>query len=440
MLELIRALVARRLEPAHWLLLAQLVMFTGIAALFPVVPLYVRGHGGTSADVALFVAGPLLASTLVQVPTGHLVDRVGRKPVLVGSRLVYGALSWALFANAGPLWALTLLRVAQGGAAGAYAPALRAALADLTPEGRRGTRYAQQQACEMVGMLAGPAIGGAVALWSLSGIFAVSGTAVLVGLTPLIRLPETRPVAAVRGVGRGAACAEATGPGGSRGRGEGEGRDGGDEEASAPRRWWWSRALVVPALSLAALWVVFNMYDVVWPLYLSSRGFDSLVIGISISIYAVPILLFAGWAGRLADRAYRRRLVPVAFVMVAACAVCYPLLRSLLPILLVGIVEAVAVVSIEPSLLAVVSEGTSPAMWGRAMGLVGFCEAAGGAVGAGILGALYGVAEPIPFLSGGTGCVLAALLCLIAMPARRRAAVERAAGMVPAPHPEAELV
>ena len=57
-LELIRALLTRRLEPVHRLLLAQLVMFAGIAALFPVVPLYVRAHGGSSADIALFVAGP----------------------------------------------------------------------------------------------------------------------------------------------------------------------------------------------------------------------------------------------------------------------------------------------------------------------------------------------------------------------------------------------
>src|SRR3981081_4108360 len=81
--------------PAGRLLLGQLVMFTGIAALFPVVALYVRHRGGTALDAALFIAGPMVANTLVQTPAGRLTGRVGRRPVLIGARLGYAALSLA---------------------------------------------------------------------------------------------------------------------------------------------------------------------------------------------------------------------------------------------------------------------------------------------------------------------------------------------------------
>jgi DHA1 family multidrug resistance protein-like MFS transporter len=401
-LDLIRALVTRRLEPAQRLLLAQLVMFAGVAALFPVVPLYVRAHGGSSADIALFVAGPLVASTLVQVPAGHLVDRIGRKPVLVGSRVAFAALSFGLFANTGPLWLLALLRVGQGAGSGAYLPALRAALADLTPVGRRGSRYAQLQACEMVGLLVGPAIGGAIALWQYSGIFLVSGVAVLVGLGTLTRMPETR-----------AAPVPAADPGPA----------GGAPIPPPPaRRWWLSRSLLLPAATLAAVGAMFNMYDVVWPQYLSARGYDSLVIGLSISLFAVPILLLATRAGRLSDTANRRVLVAGALTLVAACAVTYPLLRSIYPILLVGTVEALAWVVVEPTLYAAVSEAADAPVRGRAMGIGGFFEAGGGALGAGVLGALYGIAAPLPFLGGAGVCLLAAAACAAALPARRAAA------------------
>ena len=121
-LDLVRAISARRVEPAHRLLLGRLVMYTGIAALFPVVPLYVRAHGGSAADVALFVAGPMVAATLVQIPAGHLVDRVGRKPILVWSTVVYAALCGGLFLNWGPLWLLAVWRAGQGAAGGAYGP------------------------------------------------------------------------------------------------------------------------------------------------------------------------------------------------------------------------------------------------------------------------------------------------------------------------------
>src|ERR1700724_3413381 len=79
-------------DPAGRLLFGQLVMFTGIAMLFPVVALYVRHRGGSALDAALFIAGPMLANTLVQVPAGRLADRVGRRPVLIGTRLGYAAI------------------------------------------------------------------------------------------------------------------------------------------------------------------------------------------------------------------------------------------------------------------------------------------------------------------------------------------------------------
>ncbi len=409
MLEILRALLTRRLEPAHRLLLGQLVMFTGIAALFPVVPLYVRSHGGSSADIALFVAGPLVASTLVQLPAGHLVDRIGRKPVLIGSRLLYAALSGGLFLNLGPLWVLALLRVGQGASGGAYVPALRAALADLTPPGERGHRYAQLQGCEMVGLLLGPAIGGAVALWAYSGIFAASGVAVLLGIGAIIRMPETRgddmgessPAPGPAARAPAIPPAPATPP--------------------APRLWWLRPALLVPGVALAAAGTMFSMYDVVWPQYLTARGYDSLVIGLSISFFAVPILLLTSRGGRLSDRADRRLLVPAALCVVAACASTYPWLRNIFPILAVGTVESLAVMVVEPSLFAVISESTTASLRGRAMGVGGLFEAGGGAFGAGVLGALYGIAEPLPFLGGATVCLLAAAVCSRALPRHRPA-------------------
>ena len=413
-LELVRALLTRRLEPAHRLLLAQLVMFAGIAALFPVVPLYVRAHGGSSIDIALFVAGPLVASTLVQVPAGHLVDRIGRRPVLLGSRVAFAALSFALFANAGPLWLLALLRVGQGAAGGAYLPALRAALADLTPEGQRGTRYAQLQACEMVGLLVGPAIGGVIALWQYSGIFLVSGLSVLVGIGTLARMPETRGAPGSAGdpggPGRLPDPREASGV--AAGPGSPDGASG-----PPPRRWWRRRSLLLPAATLAGVGALFNMYDVVWPQYLSARGYDSLVIGLSISYYAVPVLLLTGQAGRLSDRANRRLLVPAALCLGAACAAIYPALRSIYPILLVGTVELVAWVVVMPTLYAVVSDSVATAVRGRAMGIAGFFEAGGGALGAAVLGTLYGIDAPLPFLGGAALCVLAAAACAVGLPA-----------------------
>lgn len=375
-----------RPSPVFWLLSGQLIMFIGVAAVFPVAPLYVRRHGGSSLDIALFIAGPLIANTLVQVPAGRLTDRIGRRPMLLGTRAAYGLLAFGLFADQGPLWLLAVLRMLQGASSGAYVPALRAALVDLSTPAQRAERFSQLQAVEMVGMLVGPFLGGLIALWRDAGIFAVAGTANLVGLLAMRRIPETRRVTA-------------SGP--------------------APRlRWWSTPGIVVPCLAVAALGTVFSMYDVVWPLYLSARGYSSLVIGLSISLFAVPILLLARAGGRLSDRANRRRLIASSFALCGACAALYPALRALAPILLLGTVEAVGFVLIEPTLFAVIGDSSSEESRGRAMGIGGLFQFGGSGFGAAVLGSLYGFGEGVAFWSASGALLAAALLCALALPPR----------------------
>lgn len=388
MFELVRSLFGDQRDPASRLLLAQLIMFSGIAAIFPIAPLYVKQHGGDSLAIALFIAGPMVANTLAQVPAGHLVDRIGRKPVLIGSRLLYAALSLGLFVNLGPLWFLALLRIGQGFAGGGYVPALRAALADTTPPDQRAQRYSQLQAIEMAGLLVGPAVGGALALWSYSAIFLCAGLASLVGVTALFRLPETRSALH-------------------------------EQEEPAPVGWWRSRAVIIPCLALAACGALFSMYDVVWPQYLSARHYGPFVIGLSISVFAVPVLLLATRAGKFSDRSNRRLLIAGSLVIVASTAFIYPFLRWLPIILLVGTVEAVGFTLLEPSLFAVISETTAAEVRGRAMGLGGFFEFGGSSFGAGVLGALYGVSERIPFWGAALGCVAAAAMSFMFLPRRR---------------------
>jgi MFS family permease len=376
-----------RTSPLFWLLSGQLIMFAGVAAIFPIAPLYVRRHGGGSLAIALFIAGPLIANMLVQVPAGRLTDRVGRRPMLLGSRAAFGALSLALFADVGPLWLLATLRTLQGVSSGAYVPALRAAVVDLSGPEKRAEGFAKLQACEMVGLLVGPFIGGAVALWRDSAIFGVAGVAVLFGLLAMRRVPETRVL-----------------------------HDA--DEKPVRFRWWRNPGVLVPALGVAALGTVFSMYDVVWPLYLSARGNSSLVIGITISLFAVPLLILARPGGRLADRSNRRWLMVASFAVSGGCAALYPALRSLGLIIALGTVEACAYVLIEPTMFAVISDSSNAQDRGRAMGIGGLFQFGGMAFGALVLGALYGVGEGISFWGAAGVLVAAAVLCAFALPPR----------------------
>ena len=85
-------------------------------------------------------------------------------------------------------------------------------------------------------------------------------------------------------------------------------------------RWWRIRGIVVPIVALFAVGTIWSMYDVVWPQYLAARGQDPFIIGLSVSLFALPILLLARAGGRLADRSDRRKLVTAGLCVVAACA------------------------------------------------------------------------------------------------------------------------
>jgi DHA1 family multidrug resistance protein-like MFS transporter len=377
-----------RASPVFWLLSGQLIMFTGISAIFPIAPLYVQRHGGNSFDIALFIAGPLIANTIVQVPAGRLTDRLGRRPLLLGSRLAFALLSFGLFADAGPLWLLAVLRTMQGAASGAYVPALRASLVDLSGPEKRAERFAQLQACEMVGLLIGPFLGGLIAIWRDSGVFGISGAAVCLGLVAMRRVPETH----------------------------GHHRD--DAIPGERFRWWRDPGVIVPCFGVAAMGTVFAMYDVVWPLYLAARGYSTVVIGITISLFAIPILLLARPGGRLADRGNRRRLMVASFVGGAGCAVTYPFLHSLLFIVLVGTAEACAFVLVEPTLFAVIGDSSTSTMRGRAMGIGGLFQFGGMATGALVLGTLYGFGERLSFWGAAATLVAAAVVCGAALPRR----------------------
>jgi DHA1 family multidrug resistance protein-like MFS transporter len=393
-----------------WLLTGTLVSVMGASAIFPIVPLYVRSRGGGALGVAFFVGGALVANALTQIPAGRLVDRVGRKPMLVGSMAAYAALSALLAMDRGPLWLLGLLRAGQGVFSGTFFPATRATLADLTPPERRAELFGMLQSAVMVGLLVGPAVGGAVAEVHQNLIFVSSAAgAAITAVLILLRVPETRGLALAEAAKRNEAVQLAR-PG-----------------------WWRRRGIVAPMVGLAAMGVIMSMYDVVWPQYLSSRGNGTLVIGLSVTLFALPILLLSGVGGRLADRANRRVLLGADFSVAALTAVAYPFLRPLGLILGVGVIEAVAWTTTEPTLYAVLTDAAPVDARGRAMAMGGVGEFAGNGFGAVALGSLYGLGEAVPFWAGAGVLACAGLLCAAMVPARAaHVASERAEVVEPA--------
>ncbi len=124
-------------------------------------------YGNTSATrigIALYIAYNV-AATLVSLPGGHLADRRGNLPVLVGGVFCF-ALAYLGFALAGPSIAfLAVWFVAAGMGIGLVETAEHSAVALLAPEDVRGSAFGLLAGIQSLGNLAASAIAGL--LWTL---------------------------------------------------------------------------------------------------------------------------------------------------------------------------------------------------------------------------------------------------------------------------------
>jgi MFS family permease len=184
----------RRGSPLAFIFVAVFVDMVGYGLVVPLLPFYAREHAAGAALVGVlgslyaamqFVGGPFL---------GGLSDRVGRRPVLILC-LLGASLAYLLLGLARTLLSLFAAVVLAGAASGTLATA-QAYIADSTPPERRARGLGLIGAAFGLGLMAGPALGGLLSLYSL-GAPALAASALALGNATfgLVALPESLPPA-----------------------------------------------------------------------------------------------------------------------------------------------------------------------------------------------------------------------------------------------------
>jgi len=149
--------------------------------------------------------GPVLSAAPLGVLLGSilcsmLADKVGRRPVLIGSTLFYALLTW-MTARAGSLEELRIVRVIGGLGMGAIMPNAMALVGEYSPRRSRVTIM-------MVvsnGFTAGAALGGFVAAWLLprfgwrSVFYFGAAVPLAIGVLMIVMLPESLQFLALKG-------------------------------------------------------------------------------------------------------------------------------------------------------------------------------------------------------------------------------------------------
>jgi MFS transporter, DHA1 family, tetracycline resistance protein len=183
--------------PRLVLFLTVFIHLVGFGIVIPLLPYYAEVYGANGAMVGLLVASFSLMQFLFTPIWGRLSDRIGRRPVLLGSLAVTGV-SYLVFANAGSLAALFASRLLAG-IAGAAISTAHAYVADTTEPSRRTQGMGLIYAAFGAGFIFGPAIGGTLSRfgYSVPG-YAAAGLAFVAAGLALVLLPESLPPAARR--------------------------------------------------------------------------------------------------------------------------------------------------------------------------------------------------------------------------------------------------
>jgi MFS family permease len=172
-----------------------LVASFGFSLFFPFLTIYlVQELGASAAQAGLVIAAYSLCSIGSGIGGGWLADRIGRRPVLIGS-ISATALLVASMAFAGEIWQVAGIMLLLGSIDPAFPPASRAAVSDVVEEARRPRAFGVLAVANALGWIAGPVIGAGLAsilgyplLFGLSGVLVGAYSAILV-----LGLPETRP-------------------------------------------------------------------------------------------------------------------------------------------------------------------------------------------------------------------------------------------------------
>ena len=181
------------LQSFSLLLLSQFILFLGVGAVIPTIPIYGQSIGLSSTFNGVVISAPALALLLVSRLAGEFADASGRKTAMMGG------MAFIAFADVGTacsnsVLTLVLARLGVGLGRGYAEAGERGMLTDFANRipRLRGRALAMQQACVALGIALGAPLGGLVveSYGSRSAFLCVSVAAVI-ALAIYSVLPET---------------------------------------------------------------------------------------------------------------------------------------------------------------------------------------------------------------------------------------------------------
>ena len=366
------------------LLIIFLVVFidlVGFGIVIPILPYYAKAYGASATMLGWLMTSYSLMQFFFAPVWGRLSDRIGRRPVLLGSMAGIG-LSMVMLGLAPSLLWLFIGRTLAG-ICGANISTATAYIADVTSEEDRAKGMGIIGAAFGLGFIFGPVIGGLLSRFGFGvPMFAAAVLALGNIIFAYFKLPEpprTREFREATRVKRFDIAAVRDTMGDSRTR----------------------MAVVLLFIATVAL----TQMEVTLALFMQARhGFDAQGTGWLLAFMGlIMVVVQGGLIGRLSQRFGEPRLILVGTIAMAIALV-FMAQAAEVPLLVVGIaLLALGNGITNPSLSSLASKGALPEHQGATMGVFQSAGSLVRVVGPPMAGMLYdgfGIARPFMVAAG----------------------------------------
>ena len=341
------------------LFLLTALMSLGYGSVFTLLADIRDKFGFTDGQVGVIAFAGLFTGVLSQLFLARYSDR-GYAVIMmrVGIATAAFGMLWMVFATS--LWQWIAARLLLGLGSGMVGPAIRRVIIARDPQ-RVGANLGRQTAFDVAGFVLGPAL--------------AAGLAQFFGLrAPFIVLTVVY-VLAVFLVGKVTTA-----------------QDAAASEISTAKRFSLIRLPAMQSALFAAIafYLTIGMFEALWSILLRDQGAETWLIGVTLSLFTIPMIVFAPKGGALAQRIGPIRVVTVS-ITVAAIATCLYGFVPLWFLIVISGFHAIADAYTMPANQVAVAVSTPPDQLAAGQGLLGATGLAIAAASALIGSAVYDV-------------------------------------------------
>jgi DHA1 family multidrug resistance protein-like MFS transporter len=324
------------------------ISFIGFFSIFsttisksPVLPLFVKGLGGNDSIIGLISAISPIAGIILSFPVGMLSDKIGLKKMLYFAGLIFLIAPLLYFFVNNPLL-LIPIRFFHGIATAILGPVSSVMIFNAFPKSK-GEKLGVYSSATLFGRALAPLVGGFIIslFTAISDVMVfryVYAFAFILGIITFILILSMKY--------------EDTNYSGTT---HSQSPSYSDFTKSL-KSFLQNRILLSTALVEMATYFAFGSFETFLPIYLSSIGYPTYLIGMIFSVQILSIAFSKPLFGRISDSTDRRLQIVAGILLLGICIVALPFVSALIPVFGLSFLFGIGVSSSTVSTSAYVSD------------------------------------------------------------------------------------